>query len=229
MIVTHKNTGTLGDFVALLPLISALKKQQEHIHLSLPKRYNLFSGLRDFLLYQNFIDEVDFLDLKGDLDIQAHRCDEPRPCRARCEALRLGISIDEDLILNYKDVDIPLRKLSMPIVIDKNTPQNNRPIMSMCGKFPENKYQYIKFDEAFDINYNVNLCVKNANPVYSCLTGFGVLLQFFKTVDLNIVWFNREDQKSLGIPFYEETKPFYDTYFDKPNVSLKYWKDIKNV
>tara|TARA_B100001778_G_scaffold334458_1_gene345891 strand:- start:1989 stop:2678 length:690 start_codon:yes stop_codon:yes gene_type:complete len=228
MIVTHKNTGTLGDFIALLPLVSSLKKREKYIHLSLPKRYSVFSGLKNFLLYQNFIDEVDFLDTKGDLDIQAHRCDEPRPCRARCEALRLGLSIDENLILNYKDVDIPFDKLSMPIVIDKNTPNNDRPIMRRCGKFPDDRYKYIKFDKNFDINYNVNLCVKNTNPIYSCLTGFGVLLQFFKSIDLNIVWFNREDQKSLGVPFYEETKPFYDTYFDKPNICLKYWKDIKN-
>ena len=53
-----------------------------------------------------------------------------------------------------------------------------------------------------------------------------ILLQFFKDVYLNVVWFEREDQQKLGIPYYESTKPFYDTYFDRSNVNLKYWKDI---
>lgn len=226
MIITHKNTGTLGDFIVLLPLLSSLKKQHKDIHLSLPEKYKLFSGLDRFLLYQDFIDRVDFLDLNGDIDIQASRCDEPRPCRARCEALRLGIDIDENVQLKIKDVNIPQKILDRPIVVDKNTPNNNRPIMQRCGKFPEENFYYIKFDESFDINFNINLCIKNPHPVYTCLTGFGVLLQFFKDVYLNVVWFEREDQQKLGIPYYESTKPFYDTYFDRSNVNLKYWKDI---
>jgi len=226
MIITHKKTGTLGDFIVLLPLLSSLKKRYGDIHLSLPDRYKLFSGLRPFLMHQDFIDDVDFLDLDGDMDIQSHRCDEPRPCRARCEALRLGIDIDENVKLNVKEVDIPKAMLDKPIVVDKNTPNNDRPIMEKCGNFPKDKCTYLKFDKEFDINFNINVCLKSPHPVYSCLTGFGVLLQFFKNIDLNIVWFNRQDQESLGIRFYEEQKPFHDTYFDNPHVSLLYWKDI---
>ena len=227
MIITHKNTGTLGDFAILLPLISSLKNKYGYIHISLPEKYSLFSGLKEFLCYQDFIDDVDFLDINGDLDIQSSRCNMDRPCRARCQARDLGIDIDENFTLNVKDIHIDKPLLSKPIVIDKNTPKNNRPIMLNSKKFPKDKYHYIQFDKKQNISYNINLCLKNNFPVYSCLTGFAVLLQFFFNMKLNIVWFSRQDQHDLSIPFYGESRPFYETYFNRPNVSLLYWKDVQ--
>lgn len=226
MIITHKHTGTLGDFATQLPLISALKNKYGNIHLSLPNKYLGFSGLKKFLLYQQFIDSVDFDDLDGDLDIQAHNNHLDRPCRARYSADRLNVDIDENLILKYQDIEIPQYLLDKPIVIDKNTPHKNRPIMQRCGLFNENNYTYIMFNKIQDINFNINLCLKTKYPIYSCLTGFPVLLQYFQPIDLNIVWFSRDDQQKLSIPFFGEDKPFYETYFNKPYIKIHYWKNL---
>lgn len=226
MIITHKNTGTLGDFATQLPLLSALKANKEYIHLSLPKKYRNFSGLKVFLETQDFIDEVDFDDRKGDLDIQAHLCNADRPCRARYTANQLNLQITPNINIKYKNIDIPKEFLNLPIVIDKNTPNNNRPIMAKSGSFPLDKYLYLKFDDKHDINFNINICAKTNCPIYACLTGFPVLLQYFQNIYVNIVWFSRQDQLDLSIPFYGESKPFYETYFALPNLSLIYWKDL---
>lgn len=226
MIVTHKNTGTLGDFATQLPLLCAIKHKYGFLHLSLPKKYLHFNGLKEFLLYQDFVDIVDFDDITGDIDIQAHACDLPRPSRARYSLNKFNIEIQDDLKLKFKDIHIPSDLLNRPIVIDKNTPANNRPIMQKCGLFDTNYYQYLTFDNIQNINYNLNICLKTRYPIYSCLTGFPVLLQYFSSIDLNIIWFSREDQQLLSIPFFGEDKPFYETYFNRPNIKLHYWKDL---
>ena len=226
MIITHKNTGTLGDFSTQLPLLSSLKDKGEYIHLSLPKEYEKFNGLKDLLLYQEFIDEVDFLDLVGDTDIQAHACEEARPCRARYMCKKLGLDINTNLLLQCPDQNVSDEYLQKPIIIDKNTPGRDRPIMKRSNLFPEDKYIYLNFDN-HDIIYNINICRKTKQKIFCCLTGFPVLLQFFNDIEFTIVWFSREDQENLSIPFYGENSPYYETYFENKNVKLEYWKDIK--
>ena len=165
MIITHKDTGTHGDFSTQLPLLSSLKQRGEYIHLSLPKAYEKFNGLKNFLLYQEFIDEIDFLDLIGDIDIQAHICNEPRPCRARYMSKKLGFDINTKLSLFCPDTSVSDEYLQKPLIIDKNTPDRNRPIMKRSGLFPENEYTYLNFDN-HDIIYNINICRKTKQKIF---------------------------------------------------------------
>lgn len=65
MLITHKNTATIGDFANTWPLLSEISKRYGPVDISLPNIYQKFLGLKEFLEYQDFINTVDLNNKMG--------------------------------------------------------------------------------------------------------------------------------------------------------------------
>lgn len=183
MIITHKNTATLGDFMNIIPRISRLHDMGEYIHLSLPHVYNKFNGLMELLIYQDFIDEVDFLDQPGDLDIQAHNI-FGRPIPTRCNYS--SCDINNDVIINIPYMEVPNDILSKDIVIDRSV--NN--IMFRNNLFSGSNYYWLDYSET--IIHNLNICRQTNGTIYSTFTGLPIILNLANIPQV-LIYFNDID------------------------------------
>lgn len=212
MLITHKHTATIGDFANTWPLLSEISKKYGALDISLPHIYEKFIGLKEFLEFQDFINHVDFEDKDGgDLDVQAHAMEHlPCPKRSYYTAAHINWQIDRDLILKVSDIDIPDEELQKPIVIDRTL--NNT--MKNHGIFNDTDYNWLDFTKS--ISYNINICIKTQQKIYSTFTGLPIILDLFN-VDQTLIWFD-------DVP----GKQAYDWhYFPERNTRLVYYKDFK--
>lgn len=220
MIISHKNTATIGDFANTWPLLSYISKIYGPVDLTLPVFYSNFIGFREFLEYQDFISSVDFLDRDADLDVQAH-CDTMSsliPKRCYFSANKLGLPIDRDLVLKCPNIDVSNDILEKIIIIDR-TKTN---VIKNTGLFTDsNKFYFLDFniDRSDLFSWNINICLK-AKKIIGTFTGLPIILDlFYKKFDL--LYFDDID----GIMAYEEH------YFSERNSQLFYYKnyDINNI
>ena len=211
MLITHKNTATIGDFANTWPFLSELSKSKGPLDISLPSIYQKFIGFKEFLEYQDFVNEVDFDDRIGDLDVQAHANESlPAPKRSYYTASQFNYNIDRNLTLKVADIFIPEELLCRPVVIERtfnNTMRNH-------GLFDNNNFYWLDFSNT--ISYNINICLKTKQPIYSTFTGLPIILDLFN-VKQTLIWFD-------DVPGEQA----YDWhYFPERNTRLVYYKDFK--
>lgn len=210
MLVSHKNTATLGDFANTWPLISEISKQYGPVDISLPKIYEKFLGLKEFLEYQNFINIVDFDDREGDIDVQAH-ADESLPIPKRCHysAAMMQWTIDRELVLKVPDMDIPEEYLVKPVVIDRTF----NSILKTNGLFISDDYYWLDYSNS--IPFNINICFKTTQPIYSTFTGLPIILDLLN-IKQTLIWFD-------DVPGQQA---FDWHYFPERNTQFVYYKDF---
>lgn len=211
MTITHKNTATIGDFANTWPLLSELSRRHGPLDITLPSIYEKFVGFKEFLEYQEFVNNVDFDDSDGDIDVQAH-ADESLKIPKRCyyTASKILSSIDRELILKVPDIHIPSKLLEKPVVIDRtlnNTIRNH-------NLFNHDDYHWL--DYTLPISYNINICLKTKKTIYSTFTGLPIILDLFN-IEQTLIWF--DDVPGL--------QAFDWHYFPERRTKLVYYKDFK--
>lgn len=214
MLITHKNTATIGDFANTWPLLSQLSKQYGPLDLSLPEIYRKFVGLKEFLEYQQFINSVDFDDTDGDLDVQAHADwsilnSEPR--RSYYTADQLKISIDRDLILKVQPEQISDNVINKTIIIDRTV--NN--ILYNTGWFRSDDYYWLDFSQP--ISHNINICLQ-AKKVIATFTGLPIILDLFNK-EFDLIWFDDIDGQ----------RAYKEHYFSERNSKLYHYKTYADI
>jgi hypothetical protein len=211
MLITHKDTATIGDFANTWPYLSEIAKRYGPVDISLPGIYQKFLGLKEFLEYQDFVNTVDFEDSEGDLDVQAHANESlPIPKRSYYTAVQHQWPIDRNLILKVPDISIPEKLLQKPIVIDRTF--NNT--IKTHGMFLSDEYQWL--DYTMPISYNINICLKTKQPIYATFTGLPIILDLFN-VEQTLIWFD-------DVPGQQA---FEWHYFPERKTKLIYYKDFK--
>ena len=208
LIVSHKNTATIGDFANTWPLLSQLSKEHGPIEVTLPNVYQKFNGLKEFLEYQQFIKSVDFEDRDSDIDVQAHaNYSTNQPYRCYFTADQLNQSIDTDLNLQVEPVQIPDNIKDKIVIIDRTV--NN--ILYNTGWFKTDEYHWLDFSKP--LSYNINICL-NAKKIISTFTGLPIILDLFNA-KFDLIWFDDIN----GPQAYKEH------YFSDRNSKLFYYKD----
>ena len=184
MLITHKNTATIGDFANTWPLLSEISKRYGPVDISLPNIYQKFLGFKEFLEYQDFVNTVDFDNRDGDIDVQAH-ADESLPIPKRCyySASKMQWPIDRELVLKVADIEIPKELLQKPIVIDRTL--NNT--IRKHNLFNSDEYYWLDFSNS--LSYNINICIKTNQPIYSTFTGLPIILDLFN-IEQTLIWFD---------------------------------------
>lgn len=213
MIVSHKNTNTIGDFANTWPFISQLAKAAGPIEITLPPVYTKFVGLREFLEYQVFVKSVDFDDRDSHVDVQAHAnwssSTEPRRCYYTADQFQ--IPIDRALTLRVEDIDIPDKVVNKTIVIDRT--RNN--ILSHTNWFKSEDYYWLDFSKP--LSYNINVCLK-ASRVIATFTGLPVILDLFHK-EFDLIWFD-----DINGPL-----SYREHFFSERNSKLIYYKDYQHI
>jgi hypothetical protein len=196
MLISHKNTGTIGDFAAIWPTLSGLSKIYGPLDLTLPNCYaKQFNGIKEFLEYQDLFNNVDFDDREADLDVQAHQQPidgNPLPTQLhRChylieKELNIKFDIDFNLKLKVPYMEIPEEIKNKYIVIDRVKTQ----LIKKYGLFQnEDEYYWIRptvFNHGLDkdtngdsLFYNINFCLQTNKGIKAMPTGLPIVLQFF--------------------------------------------------
>ena len=211
MLITHKNTGTIGDFANTWPLLSEISKRYGPVDISLPNIYQKFLGFKEFLEYQDFVNNVDFDNRDGDIDVQAY-ADESLPIPKRCyySASKMQWPINRELVLKVADIEIPKELLQKPIVIDRTL--NNT--MRTHNLFNSDEYYWLDFSNS--LSYNINICIKTNQPIYSTFTGLPIILDLFN-IEQTLIWFDDVPGKQA----------FDWHYFPERKTKLIYYKDFK--
>lgn len=70
-------------------------------------------------------------------------------------------NIDRELILKVSDIEIPKELLEKPVVIDRTL--NN--IIRKHNLFNSDEYYWLDFSNS--LSYNINICIKTNQPIYS--------------------------------------------------------------
>ena len=211
MLITHKNTATIGDFANTWPLLSETSKRYGPVDISLPSIYQKFLGFKEFLEYQDFVNTVDFDNRDGDIDVQAH-ADESLPIPKRCyySASKMQWPINRELVLKVADIEIPKELLQKPIVIDRTL--NNT--IRKHNLFNSDEYYWLDFSNS--LSYNINICIKTNQPIYSTFTGLPIILDLFN-IEQTLIWFD-------DVP---GEQAFDWHYFPERKTKLIYYKDFK--
>ena len=211
MLITHKNTATIGDFANTWPLLSEISKRYGPVDISLPNIYQKFLGFKEFLEYQDFVNNVDFDNRDGDIDVQAY-ADESLPIPKRCyySASKMQWPINRELVLKVADIEIPKELLQKPIVIDRTL--NNT--IRKHNLFNSDEYYWLDFSNS--LSYNINICIKTNQPIYSTFTGLPIILDLFN-IEQTLIWFD-------DVP---GEQAFDWHYFPERKTKLIYYKDFK--
>ena len=214
MLITHKDTATIGDFANTWPFLSQLAKQHGPLEITLPKTYEKFLGLKDFLEFQDFVKQIDFNDGEGDLDVQSHANwhikNTPLPRRCYYTAEQLNISIDRDLILKVSNIEISDFLLNKTIVVDRTETH----ILKSTGWFQTNDYYWLDYSKP--LPYNINICLK-AKKIIATFTGLPIILDLFNK-EFDLIWFDDIDGNTA----------YKDHYFQERNSKLFYYKNYKD-
>jgi hypothetical protein len=192
MLISHKQTGTIGDLATSFPVLSSLSKLVGPINLTLPKLYDerYFNGLKEFLEYQDFIGTVDFNDGDGDFDLQCH----PIPTHGHgspiqtyfvknkiFNELKIDVEIDFNLKLKVPFIEIPYEIKNKNIIVDRVKTK----VLERTGLFKNNEENYwinpsIPFVEKGDsLSYNINVCLQTTKELITTPTGLPIILQHF--------------------------------------------------
>jgi len=210
MLITHKDTATIGDFANTWPYLSEIAKRYGPVDISLPGIYQKFLGFKEFLEYQDFVNTVDFDNREGDLDVQAHANEAlPIPRRSYYTAAQNQWPIDRDLILRVADIEIPDEFLQKPIVIDRTF--NNT--MKKHEMFMSDEYHWLDYSKP--LSYNINICLKTNQPIYATFTGLPIILDLFN-IEQTLIWFD-------DVPGQQA---FDWHYFPERKTKLVYYKDF---
>lgn len=211
MVISHKNTNTIGDFANTWPLLSHLSKTAGPLEITLPGFYSSFNGLKEFLEYQDFCRAVDFNDRPSDLDVQAYtNYDNPViPTRCYYTAQKLNKTIDRELILNIENQIISPSIYEKIIIIDRAKTN----VLKNTNWFNSDKYHWLDFSKP--LTYNINICLK-AKKIIATFTGLPIILDLFNK-QFDLIWF---DDINGNIAYK-------DHYFPERNSKLYYYKDYE--
>jgi hypothetical protein len=204
MLISHKNTGTIGDFASIWPTLSGLSKIYGPLDLTLPNCYlKQFNGIKEFLEYQDFFNNVDFDDRDADLDVQAYQQPihggplptQPHRCHYEIEKkLNIIFDIDFDLKLKVPHIEIPEEIKNKYIVIDRVKTR----LIEKYGLFQnKNEYYWINptvFNHGPDRDsngdsmfYNINICLQTNKGVKAMPTGLPIVLHLFNNIKMDII------------------------------------------
>lgn len=210
MLITHKNTATLGDFSFTWPLLSSLSQKYGPLDISLPDNYRRYKGLKELLEYQDFCKSVDFLDREGDIDVQARGSNINKyPILYYYSANLLNENIDENLIIKIPELETDDSINNKVIIFDR---MRNYCIKNHNIKI-YNSY-YSNYDKS--IIYDLNLAKKNKNKIISTTTGISALLSL-AMIPHTVLYFDDVSSKNDLLTHL---------YFSNRNIEFIYYKDF---
>jgi hypothetical protein len=190
MLISHKNTGTIGDLATSFPVLSALSKIYGPINLTLPYCYYLqYNGFKEFMEYQDFINIVDFEDGIGDFDLQCRTIPVPNggfPIQTYYvkhtieNHFGITLEIDNNFKLKVPHVDIPDTIKNKNIVVDRVKTN----VIKDSGLFQNIDEYYWIVPTDYKSNgdtliYNINVCLQTNKTLYVTPTGLPIILQHF--------------------------------------------------
>jgi hypothetical protein len=192
MLISHKQTGTIGDLATSFPALSSLSKLVGPIDLTLSKLYDerYFNGLKEFLEYQDFVGTVDFNDRDGDFDLQCHPRPNPQgklPLQQYFvksqifEILKLDLEVDQNFKLKVPYIEVPEEIKNKNIIVDRV----KTGVLKKTGLFnDENENFWLKTNKPNEIIgdsiiYNINICLQTKKELITTPTGLPIILQYF--------------------------------------------------
>jgi hypothetical protein len=224
MLISHTNTGTLGDFAAIWPALSGLSKVYGPLDFTLPNEYSnkRYNGFAEFFLYQDFVNSLDFLDREADVDVQSnpnidvggmlptqvHGCHQELQ-----KKLNINFDIDYDFELKIPYRDVPGDIKNKYIVVDRVYGQ---PLKKHNLFQNKNEYYWIRptihnhgfaVDQEGDVMvYNLNVCVQSTKGVKSTVTGLPIVLQYFKNIVMEVVSFDPMHDMAWAHSYFQNNK-----------------------
>lgn len=203
MLISHKNTGTIGDFATSFPVLSSLSKIYGPLNFTLPYYYYThYNGFKEFMEYQDFVNVVDFEDGVGDFDLQCH----PIPTHnggipiqtyyvKNLIETKLGVIVDIDtnfkLRVPYIEIDESIKNKN--IVVDRVKTS----VIKNSGLFgDESEFYWINptifgGDGGDSLTYNINICLQTKKKLYVTPTGLPIILQHFDK-EMEIISFDSD-------------------------------------
>lgn len=225
MKVSHCQGTAVGDFLNTLPFLSyytQLKNEKASISL-LPCMQN-FTGLKEFLEYQPFIDKVYFdgptSDCVMDLQIYCTLANQfgitDFPRRSIGTARLAGFDqIDRNLTLRFPSVQTVEDVSQKIIVADRVRTQ----VMRKSGQFDNPNFFWLDYSK--DMIYNLNLMSRSKLPVYATFTGVAILLNLCR-IPVKLIYY--EDL----VNYYGRPVNHFHTdhhFLDRP-IELVWYKDL---
>jgi len=234
-------TANLGDFCNALPVISGISKYaKEKIHLIIRPEMRKFNGIKEFLKYQDMIEDVDFSDdllVFGDVmtisswtRMEQEEADRPiETCRYENwvnDNYRMLFQVDDDFEIQVEPIDVE-DVTDKTIIGDRwsakqdpsvDTRRNTNVVEHGANPDPS-KVFYLDYTKP--IMYNLNIIKNNPNPFVTTFTGIGIIadLMFKETI---VCW--DEDMRTWdGHPVGFDFKRHY--YADRYS-KLVYVKDL---
>jgi hypothetical protein len=188
LVLSHRNTETLGDFATSFPILSTISKIHGPIDITLPPIYKeKYNGLKEFLEFQDFIGNIDYEDNESDVDIQCHpHKDGYKPNQTWYtkemleKQLRTKLEIDTTLQLKVPFLEIDKSTINKNIIIDRDKTQ----VLKRTNLFQnQEKNHWLSTtkenEEGETLIYNINVCLQNQKNIISTPTGLPILLQHF--------------------------------------------------
>ena len=222
MLISHKETGTIGDFGTSIPLLNALSKECGPLDLTFPRFYDGYiAGLKEFLEYQDFINSVDFLDRDGDFDLQCHPAHHSIPNQTYFvyekikECLNLDLTFDFSPQLKCPYIEIEKSIKDKNIVIDRT----KFPFMKGCEIFSdESKFHFIDITKTF--TYNINVCLQTNKKIYSIPTGLPIFLQYLNSPEMYMIYFENSGELAEKHAYFKPNPSLHYMSFDKFKLKL---------
>ena len=200
-------TANLGDFCNALPVISGISKYaKEKIHLIIRPEMRKFNGIKEFLKYQDMIEDVDFSDdllVFGDVmtisswtRMEQEEADRPiETCRYENwvnDNYRMLFQVDDDFEIQVEPIDVE-DVTDKTIIGDRwsakqdpsvDTRRNTNVVEHGANPDPS-KVFYLDYTKP--IMHNLNIIKNNPNPFITTFTGIGIIADLMKK-DTIVCW-----------------------------------------
>lgn len=183
-----QGTSNLGDFFNSMPVLSGIAKSYGNLTLILQSDMVRFSGIKDLLLNQDFIEKVFFeneyyststVPIAFNSWVREEQTQEYRPvetCRYEImlkETHGLNFTVDDTFILKISDIDVPVTNSS---IIGDRCAKTTYDLRRKCDIICNSKYSGIYLDYDKTLMYNLNVIKKSNLPFITTFTGISVLV-----------------------------------------------------